>query len=67
MNSDPALKSAVRGERLDVSVSGSWTAANVQALEPLVETVVHEAAGRRLHRSTCRPRRYRHIRRVPVE
>ena len=49
MNSDPALKSAVRGESLDVSVSGSWTAANLQALEPLVETAVNEAGGRRLH------------------
>ena len=44
----PPLKSAVSGERLDVSVSGSWTAANVQVLEPLVVAVVHEAAGRRL-------------------
>ena len=44
----PPLKSAVSGERLDVSVSGSWTAANVQVLEPLVAAVVHEAAGRRL-------------------
>src|SRR5271154_6712412 len=43
------LKSAVTGERLDVSVSGSWTAANVQVLEPLVEAVVHEAVGRRLN------------------
>ena len=39
----------MRGESLDVSVSGSWTAANLQALEPLVETAVREAAGRRLH------------------
>ena len=45
---EPPLKSAVCGERLEVSVSGSWTAANVQALEPLIEAVVHEAAGRRL-------------------
>jgi phospholipid/cholesterol/gamma-HCH transport system permease protein len=43
------LKSAVHGDRLNVSVSGTWTAANVQTLEPLVETVVHEAEGRRLN------------------
>ena len=48
MTFEPPLKSAVRGERLDVSVSGSWTAANVQVLELLVESVVHEAVGRRL-------------------
>ena len=49
MSSEPALKSAARGERLDISVSGSWTAANVQTLEPLVETAVHESTGRRVH------------------
>jgi phospholipid/cholesterol/gamma-HCH transport system permease protein len=46
--SELPLQSAVSGERLDITVSGSWTASHVAVLEPLVDAVLLESQGRRI-------------------
>jgi phospholipid/cholesterol/gamma-HCH transport system permease protein len=46
--SELALQSAVSGERLDITISGSWTAAHAAVLEPLVDAALHGSQGRRI-------------------
>lgn len=40
------VESAISGRDLDVTLSGSWTAAHTHVLEPLVEAAVQKARGR---------------------
>lgn len=42
------LRSAVRGDALDIILSGSWTSAHVAALEPLVEHALRDAQNRKI-------------------
>jgi phospholipid/cholesterol/gamma-HCH transport system permease protein len=48
LSSELALRSVLRGESLDVAISGRWTAAQAQVLEPLVEGVLRESHARRM-------------------
>ena len=44
MNAEPQLKGALKGDRLELSASGAWTAAHIETLEKAVTAVAPDAA-----------------------